>query len=121
MVTLPTATTLKLKHEAKRKALEGGMQDVMELLAQIEKASETSGTVSWKAVKLISVDGTPSSAESLHQLSAKGISMLKNLAIITAEDELCKETDGERMKREQMLSETGVWRSIKDLFGKVFH
>jgi len=47
--------------------------------------------------------------------------MLKSLASIAAEEELCQETDGQTIKHEQLLLETGVWRSIKDLFGKVFH
>jgi hypothetical protein len=44
VVTLPTATTLKSKHEAKRKALEGEMQDFVDTLTRFEADAERRGT-----------------------------------------------------------------------------
>jgi len=44
VVSLPTATTLKIKYEAKRKALQGGMQEFVDMLTRTEEDAVRHGT-----------------------------------------------------------------------------
>jgi len=43
VVTMPTAITIRMSYEAKRKALEGEMEEVMKLLSEMEEAGEREG------------------------------------------------------------------------------
>jgi hypothetical protein len=52
VVTLPTATTLKVAYEVKRKALESAMQDVIELLSEVEEVSQQDGMGPYGRLKL---------------------------------------------------------------------
>jgi hypothetical protein len=43
--------------------------------------------------------------------------VLRNFAIIAAEEELCKDEDGKNVGDDQM----GGWKTVKDLFTKLFN
>jgi len=60
--------------------------------------------------------GRPADIEEVRRLSRRGMSMLENLAVIAAEDDLCGHTNGRSMNIEQVT----FWRRAIELFGRWF-
>jgi hypothetical protein len=68
---------------------------------------------------ILTQDGPPPNIEELRGLSRQGISLLRSLAVIASEDELCGETNRMGVIDEQMTEAT-FWRKVREIFGRLF-
>lgn len=113
MVTLPTATTLKITQEAKKQRLE---ESLTEFLAEIESEQQQRNT------ELAPLIVDEHEQKRMIELSARGMSILRGLAAIEGETALVKRD--KEMESEGIGSNEGSpvsrWLKIRNMFSGWF-
>lgn len=113
VVTLPTATTLKITQEAKKQRLE---ESLTEFLAEIESEQQQRNT------ELAPLIVDEHEQKRMIELSARGMSILRGLAAIEGETALVKRD--KEMESEGIGSNEGSpvsrWLKIRNMFSGWF-
>ena len=108
MVTLPTATTLKIKHDVRKRKLEDDLNNFLrELLRTILNSAP------------LIVD-EPEDNQNKEELSTRGISILRSLAILDGERELVKREEGMEVDETSKEKNTSVWLKVRDKLSRFF-
>ena len=116
VVTLPTATTLKITHDARKRKVE---EDMRKFLEDIEKVTGDLNQ-SMTSIPRLLIEGHQEHAAEPEamELSARGIAMLQSLAYVSGKEKLGKVIDSS--ETEGMNASPDVWGKVRNVLSRLF-